>query len=207
MRRRACGIGVLAMALCMPVALADDNGTPEEEETIENAVAVAAKTRVTTTYYDSPANKLVKEIRPEAWDPETEDWVEHGRKKKYGKDGLLDDEIDFKMGLKDGHWLHYTVEGNLFSDTPYRNDKQHGLRLKYFAAEPGLVVARTPYVDGKKHGLQTKYGTRRLESGKYTAHKILEANWTDDQKDGVWIFYKRDGSSRKEVWKMGKEVK
>lgn len=60
-----------------------------------------------------------------------------------------------KKGKKEGRWLEYRNNGNLWSEINYKNNKRHGISKSY--EDNGNLKHKDNYKNGKRHGKQFYY--------------------------------------------------
>jgi len=100
---------------------------------------------------------------------------------------------------ENGHFsgIHktYHSNGNIKSETMYKNGKQNGLAIWWDA--PGQKGRERNYIDGKLNGLETEFHVN--------GQKMIETNYKNGKKDGSETFWYK-GRENKSLFKDGKEI-
>jgi len=76
-------------------------------------------------------------------------------KKHYYKSGALERETPYVNEKVHGLAKWYYESGALWADTPYVNGERHGIEKTYYAS--GALWWEIPYLDGERHGIVKKY--------------------------------------------------
>ena len=93
----------------------------------------------------------------------------------------------FKKGKREGKWISYHENGQLWEKGSYKDGKKDGLWEGYL--KNGQSGSKGNYKDGKKDGLwETYYENGQLRS---------KGNWKDSEQDGFWEFFNEDGSLKR----------
>jgi len=79
-----------------------------------------------------------------------------GVKKIYNAEGNLETETPYKDSLPNGLQKEYYKTGKIYRETPLVNGKPNGLVKEYYNAA-GTIYREMPVVDGKAHGIIKKY--------------------------------------------------
>lgn len=77
-----------------------------------------------------------------------ENGIRQGLSRSFSKSGILEQEIIYVDGQKNGEAKWYYPDGKLFRVTPYLNDTISGAQIQYFKS--GRIKARLDYVDGRR---------------------------------------------------------
>jgi len=90
----------------------------------------------------------------------------------------------FKNGEREGAWVGYWSDGQLFFKGSYKNGKEDGARVEYWSN--GQLAVKGNYKNGKEEGAWVGYHKNgRLEyKGIYKNGSI----------EGPWVWYESDGS-------------
>ena len=104
-----------------------------------------------------------------------------------------------KNGERDGAWVSYHKNGQLFVKSYWKNFKQEGAWIAYY--ENGQFWFKTNYKNGKLEGTAVFYH----ENGQLSA----KGNWKNSKTEGAWISYDKNGTVNKErtgTFKNGKKI-
>jgi antitoxin component YwqK of YwqJK toxin-antitoxin module len=101
----------------------------------------------------------------------------------------------FKKGEKNGKWIHFYKNGQLFVKGNYKDGKREDGLWEFFY-ENGQLLWKGNYQDGKDDGLWEFYHKNGQLQGK--------GNYKDGKPDGLWEYFNEDGSlKRTKTWKDG----
>jgi len=89
-----------------------------------------------------------------------------------------------KDGKRDGPWVHYHTNGQLWSEETYKDGKRGGPYVIYY--DNGQLWEEGTYKNGEKDGPWVYYHDNGQLSDKGT--------WKDGEWDGPWVVYKKDGT-------------
>lgn len=106
--------------------------------------------------------------------------------KKYGENGILTLEVEYKNGEKNGYLKKYNRRnGCLIKENYYKNGLLHG-EYKEYIANNNLALLECNYKDGKLHSTFKKY---------YITGEInIETTYNNGYIDGKYIVYDEFGS-------------
>ena len=90
----------------------------------------------------------------------------------------------FKNGVRDGPWVDYHDNGQLYSKGTYQDDERDGPWVNYWYN--GQLLSKGTYENGKKDGPWVSY----WENGQLWSHGTHE----DGKMDGPWVWYNKDGT-------------
>ena len=94
----------------------------------------------------------------------------------------------FKNGKKEGAWIGYWEDGQLYYKGNYKNDEREGAWVGYF--ENGQLSFKENYKNGKEEGEYISYwGDGRL---------LTKGNFKNGKATGAWVGYLKDGTVFKE---------
>ena len=114
----------------------------------------------------------------------------------YHENGQLWIKESYKDGKKDGPIVRYCSNRQLGHKGTYKNGKKDGPIIGYHC--DGGIKVKGSYEDGKKDGPWVQY----LKSG----HVSEKGSYTDGKKDGPWISYHDNGQlNYKGTYKKGKK--
>jgi antitoxin component YwqK of YwqJK toxin-antitoxin module len=130
----------------------------------------------------------------------------------YHTNGKKASEGVFINKIKDGKWLYYGNDGNLFAEEYFKNGKKHGISKSY-SLRDGTLLEEEPWENGVLHGEYREYfttGQLRLKwnykngkiDGQYENYYIDGSVWNKGQyveglRHGTWICYNREGKELK----------
>ena len=100
-------------------------------------------------------------------------------KRDYFLNGNIRSETPYKNGRINGVGKDYFLNGNIRSEIPFKNDKIHGIQ-KYYN-ENGKLWYEIPFKNGEKHGLKKEYYDE-----KYKCTGLFF--WINDLAFGIDIF-------------------
>ncbi len=92
-------------------------------------------------------------------------------------------ETTYANGLKEGPYCTYDTQGQMTSQTQYKNDKENGLSISY---NNGIAIKEINYIDGKKNGLY-------IERDWNTGATIVNGNYINDKREGIWTMSDMNG--------------
>ena len=105
---------------------------------------------------------------------------------------------NFKDGKEDGKWTSFYKNGQIDTETNYKDGELDGKWIHYNEND-GHLVSLQNYRDGKKHGKTTSY----YQNGQIKE----EQNYKDDKWDGKWTQYDKNGKITFEGnYKNGKKI-
>ena len=105
----------------------------------------------------------------------------------------------FKSGKKEGAWVEYHKNGQLFSKGNYKIGKRDGAWVAYH--RNGKLLRKSNYKDGKAEGVYVSYH----DNGQLYDKGHLK----NGKKEGAWASYYEDGTVFKlltETFKDGKKI-
>lgn len=144
-----------------------------------------------------------------------------GRWTWWDREGNKVREGEFVAGVEHGPWLEWRG-GKKTSEGRYDNGKQVGDWVRWYDST-GHKQSLTSFTDGVANGLSSRWHDNghlaeegRLEAGKRVGRwvslnreggKIWEGHYTADKQEGVWTWWRPDGSvERSATFKDGVEV-
>lgn len=153
--------------------------------------------------FASGATKIILEKRDGLWYEKSSDVPFTGE-----VDGI--DQGSFKDGKREGPWIEYSENGQVFWKRTYKDGKLDGPSVTFH--EDGRYAAKQNYKDGTFDGpyeLFYENGQQRKKTN-YKDGKIdgpyvsfydngqLEdkGNYKDGLKEGPWVFFNKDGIKR-----------
>jgi hypothetical protein len=74
----------------------------------------------------------------------------HGNYEAFYSNKNLMEKGSFKLGLKDGHWIYWRIDGSIEKSEYWKNGKQ--IKYSVLYSTEGKDSLRTPYKNGLKHG-------------------------------------------------------
>ena len=93
----------------------------------------------------------------------------------------------FKNGERDGAWVGYRENGQLWYEENYKSGKREGARVGYH--DNGQLRYKANFKNGNYEGALVEYWINgQLES---------KGNFKSNKKEGLWVSYNEDGT----VWK------
>jgi antitoxin component YwqK of YwqJK toxin-antitoxin module len=104
-----------------------------------------------------------------------------------------------KDGKRDGAWIAYRENGQLYLKSYWKNFKQEGDWIGYY--ENGQFWFKTNYKNGKPEGASVFYHKNGQLGSK--------GNWKNGEQEGAWIAYRENGTVDKEktgTFKNGKKI-
>jgi antitoxin component YwqK of YwqJK toxin-antitoxin module len=121
----------------------------------------------------------------------------------------IDSKVDYKDGRREGLYQELTAQAKVLVEGHYRNGKRHGTWIEKTAtgavvlscefAKDKLVAEYRRYSSGNVQ-VKATYGTGKQageRNGEYLEYAdntvVIRGHYSDDQKDGVWQQFDRDG--------------
>jgi antitoxin component YwqK of YwqJK toxin-antitoxin module len=115
----------------------------------------------------------------------------------YHENGQLFYEGDWKNGKKDGSWVYYTNNGLLSHKKSFKNGKREG-SYQVYHNNSYFLKYKGQYKDDLKEGYWVVY----WENGKFR----YKGNYKNGKGNGLWLYYYNNGQlSLKGNMKNGKE--
>ena len=106
------------------------------------------------------------------------DWV------WYHENGQLWMKQNYKDGKEEGDWVWYRENGQLFFKSNYQNGRSNGAAVSYH--ENGQLWFKGNHKNDEKDGAWVRYHANgQLE---------YEGNYKNGEKDGVWVGYDENGT-------------
>jgi antitoxin component YwqK of YwqJK toxin-antitoxin module len=105
----------------------------------------------------------------------------------------------FKNGKKEGPWVIYWDNGQLWKKGNYRNGKEEGPWVIYW--DNGQLLGKNNYRNGKEEGPHVSY----WDNGQLG----YKGNHKNGLKEGPWVAYNKDGTVRKDntgTYKDGRKI-
>jgi antitoxin component YwqK of YwqJK toxin-antitoxin module len=94
------------------------------------------------------------------------------------------DQGSFKNGKREGYWISYHENGQLWYEGKYKSGKQEGASVGYH--DNGELFYKGNYKNFKQEGAWVIYHENgQLES---------KGTWKNDKKEGAWVGYNKDGT-------------
>jgi len=90
----------------------------------------------------------------------------------------------FKKGIKDGAWVGYHNNGQLWNQGNYKNGVKEGAWVYYY--ENGQLEYKSNFKNGKKEGTWIRY----WENGQIH----WKGNYKNGKEEGAWVSYNKDGT-------------
>ena len=106
---------------------------------------------------------------------------------------------NFKKGRKEGKWVSYFENGQLFYKGDLKNGMKEGKWVFYFTN--GQLARKGEYKNGVEEGMWVFY-----QSNGQVLHK---GNFKNGWEEGTWVYFNFDGSedtSRSGVYRDGEKV-
>jgi antitoxin component YwqK of YwqJK toxin-antitoxin module len=125
----------------------------------------------------------------------------------YHKNGQLFDKVDYKNGKQDGPYVGYHKNGQLWEKGDYRNGKKEGLWVRYWATGQFMnkgnhkIMNKGNYKNGKREGPWVSY----WDKGQLN----YKGSFKNGKKEGPWVNYHPEGTVDKEftgTYKDGKKI-
>ncbi len=92
----------------------------------------------------------------------------------------------FKKGKREGLWISYHDNGQLFIKTNFKNGKHEGSYISYYS--DGTLWVKTTMKNGKEHGISEYYYSREFGGRpQWKGHK------KNGERDGDWIGWHENG--------------
>jgi antitoxin component YwqK of YwqJK toxin-antitoxin module len=104
--------------------------------------------------------------------------------------GISKIEYPYKNGKLEGIARWYEVDGKLYTEISFKDDKKDGVARRYHFLS-GKLESETPYKDDKLEGVAREY----YESGKLSR----ETTYKNDKKEGIERAYDESGRLQKET--------
>ena len=120
---------------------------------------------------------ILKECKTE------EDIISGCAERYYYKNGNLASETPYKNGKEEGIEKWYYENGNLNIETPYKNGKEEGIEKWYYWN--GSLRTETPYKNGKVDGIARWY----YDNG----NLVIEVSYKNYELHGDLKYYTEDG--------------
>ena len=98
-----------------------------------------------------------------------------------------DEQGSFKNGEKDGAWVSYWENGQLFYKENYKNGMKDGTWARYY--ESGQLWSTDNYESGFREGAWVYYH----ENGQLA----YKGNFKNGRQEGAWVYYQIDGTVMK----------
>jgi len=100
-------------------------------------------------------------------------------------------------GKKEGGWIGYYENGQLFFKSNYKDDKKEGETIVYY--ENGQLLEKGIWKEGVLEGeLLIYYETGQLE---------IKSNYKDGKKEGEWLYYHEEGQLMySDIYKNGELI-
>jgi len=114
----------------------------------------------------------------------------------------LQEQGEFKMGLKAGHWNNWTDRGTLTSNINYRKGIAEGRFYKY--DENGRVTENGKYLHGQLNGKLIKYVGDSTQIIKYKNGNIVAPKVKKEKTTGI-IFKMKQFLKKKPKTKVTNE--
>ena len=91
-----------------------------------------------------------------------------------------------KNGLKEGTWVTYYDNGQLWGKGDYKNGDEEGTWVEYW--KNGQLFSKGNYTNGKREGTWVYYwGNGQLWK---------KGDYKNGEREGTWVWYHRDGSKK-----------
>ena len=119
---------------------------------------------------------------------------------RYYENGQLFSVSNYNMGRKDGAWVTYNNKGMLIEKGLYINNLEEGTWIRFY--ENGEISYKGDFINGKKVGLWIAYH--------FNGQLEYKGSFKNGKKDGVWEYYATTGSILEEhsgIYKDGKIVR
>ena len=118
---------------------------------------------------------------------------------RYYKNGQLFSVSNYNMGRKDGAWITYSNKGMFIEKGLYKNDLEEGPWIRFF--ENGEINYKGDFINGKKVGPWIAYH--------FNGQLEYKGSFKNGKKDGIWEYYSPNGSQYEEhsgIYENGKKV-
>lgn len=125
-------------------------------------------------------------------------WYEKSAQVPFTGKTTGDTQATLKNGVLDGQFIKLHPNGQLMYQVEYKNGKKQGRFVIY--SYDGELFGVWNYKDDKLHGRSTMY-----DNGQVTS----DGNYIDDEKDGRWVNFNKDGTKDEVlsgVYKNGKKI-
>ncbi len=102
---------------------------------------------------------------------------------RYYNNGQLFSVSNYKKGRKNGAWITYNNEGHLIEKGQYKNDLEEGLWIRLF--KNGIINYKGKFKNGKKSGSWIAYH--------YNGQLKFKGNYKNGLKEGYWEYFSKSG--------------
>ena len=113
--------------------------------------------------------------------------IQNGKKEgtwiRYYSNGQLFSVSNFKKGKKNGAWITYNNEGRLIEKGQYKNDLEEGPWIRLF--DNGTINYKGKFKNGKKSGSWIAYH--------YNGQLKYQGNYKNGTKEGYWEYFSSSG--------------
>ena len=113
--------------------------------------------------------------------------IQDGKKEgtwvRYYSNGQLFSVSNYKTGRKNGAWITYNNEGHLIEKGQYKNDLEEGHWIRLF--ENGEISYKGMFKNGKKSGSWVAFY--------YNGQLKYQGNYKNGTKDGYWEYFSPSG--------------
>lgn len=108
-------------------------------------------------------------------------WLFDGCCYAYSEDGMIEAEIPYCKGKREGVAFYYHKNGSLWKEIGLCNDQIEGFYTVYF--DDGSLFERTEYIDGKREGPSNKYwfGGATAAQEFYEENRLIEGRYYSKQ--------------------------
>lgn len=134
---------------------------------------------------------------------ETQGYVKDGRREgawvDYWVNGQLWNEGTYKNGKREGVWVEYWDNGQLWSKGNYKNGKKEGDWVGYH--DHGQLKDEGNYKNGKVEGAYVRYH--------YNGQLYAKGNFKNGKEEGLWVVYDEEGTpivSAQGIFKKGVKI-
>ena len=113
--------------------------------------------------------------------------IQDGKKEgtwvRYYSNGQLFSVSNYKTGRKNGAWITYNNKGHLIEKGQYKNDLEEGHWIRLF--ENGEISYKGKFKNGKKSGSWVAFY--------YNGKLKYQGNYKNGTKDGYWEYFSPSG--------------
>ena len=113
--------------------------------------------------------------------------IQNGKKEgtwvRYYINGQLFSVSNYKKGKKNGAWITYNNEGHLIEKGQYENDLEEGSWIRLF--DNGIINYKGKFKNGKKTGSWIAYY--------YNGKLKYQGNYKNGTKEGYWEYFSASG--------------
>ena len=102
---------------------------------------------------------------------------------RYYTNGQLFSVSNYKNGRKNGAWITYNKEGHLIEKGQYKNDLEEGSWIRLF--DNGTINYKGQFKNGKKSGSWIAYH--------YNGQLKYQGNYKNGKKQGYWEYFSASG--------------